>query len=143
MQFTVGLKTKGKSGRIVVDAEDALTAALKVKTEQPEVVVTSVLARHNAVHCSSVPPRSARCCSPTSARATDAFAPHVRAFAASTIMRGPSPPQVAAAKCRGGERCGNARTSRLSTTLTLPSPPSMPRVRRVRGERHRGQVGVA
>ena len=42
MQFTVGLKTKGKSGRIVVNAEDALTAALKVKTEQPEVVIMYV-----------------------------------------------------------------------------------------------------
>ena len=42
MQFTVGLKTKGKLGRIVVDAEDALTAALKVKTEQPEVVIMYV-----------------------------------------------------------------------------------------------------
>ena len=41
MQFTVGLKTK-KLGRIVVDAEDALTAALKVKTEQPEVVIMYV-----------------------------------------------------------------------------------------------------
>ena len=42
MQFTVGLKTKGKSGRIVVNAEDALTAALKVKTERPEVVIMYV-----------------------------------------------------------------------------------------------------
>ena len=30
MQFTVGLKTKGKANRIVVDAEDALIAALRV-----------------------------------------------------------------------------------------------------------------
>src|SRR5207244_13450171 len=30
MQFTVGLKTNGKADRIVVDAEDALIAALRV-----------------------------------------------------------------------------------------------------------------
>ena len=42
MQFTVGLKTKGKADRIVVDAEDALIAALKVKTEQPEAVIMYV-----------------------------------------------------------------------------------------------------
>jgi hypothetical protein len=44
MQFTVGLKTKGKADRIVVDAEDALIAALKVKTEQPEAVIMYVRA---------------------------------------------------------------------------------------------------
>ena len=42
MQFTVGLKTKGKADRIVVDAEDALIAALKVKIEQPEAVIMYV-----------------------------------------------------------------------------------------------------
>ena len=42
MQFTVGLKTKGKADRIVVDAEDALIAALKVKPEQPEAVILYV-----------------------------------------------------------------------------------------------------
>ena len=42
MQFTVGLKAKGKADRIVVDAEDALIAALKVKTEQPEAVIMYV-----------------------------------------------------------------------------------------------------
>jgi hypothetical protein len=36
MQFTVGLKLKGRADRIVVVAEDALIAALKVKTEHPE-----------------------------------------------------------------------------------------------------------
>jgi hypothetical protein len=39
MQFTVGLKLKGKADRIVVDAEDAFIAALKVKTEHPEAVI--------------------------------------------------------------------------------------------------------
>ena len=42
MQFTVGLKLNGKMDRIVVDTEDALIAALKVKTEQPEAVIMYV-----------------------------------------------------------------------------------------------------
>jgi hypothetical protein len=42
MQFTVGLKLNGKSDHVVVDAEDALVAALKVKTERPEAVVMYV-----------------------------------------------------------------------------------------------------
>jgi hypothetical protein len=42
VQFTVGLKLKGKMYHIAVDAEDALIAALKVKTEHPEAVITYV-----------------------------------------------------------------------------------------------------
>ena len=42
MQFTVGFKLKGKTDHIAVDAEDALIAALKVKTEHPEAVITYV-----------------------------------------------------------------------------------------------------
>jgi hypothetical protein len=42
VQFTVGLKQKEKMDRIAVDAEDALIAALKVKTERPEAVITYV-----------------------------------------------------------------------------------------------------
>ena len=42
MHFTVGLKLKGKTDRILVDAEDALAAALKVKSEHPEAVITYV-----------------------------------------------------------------------------------------------------
>ncbi len=41
-QFTVGLVTKGKADRVVVDADDALIAALKVKTERPEATITYV-----------------------------------------------------------------------------------------------------
>ncbi|MGC2114631.1 MAG: hypothetical protein WA656_08930 [Pseudolabrys sp.] len=41
-QFTVGLSVKGKSDRIVVRAEDALIAALKVKSERPEADITYV-----------------------------------------------------------------------------------------------------
>ena len=37
-QFTVGLRVKRKADRIVVDAEDALIAALKVKAERPEAL---------------------------------------------------------------------------------------------------------
>jgi hypothetical protein len=38
-QFTVGLRVQGKADRIVVDAEDALVAALKVKAERPNVAI--------------------------------------------------------------------------------------------------------
>jgi len=41
-QFTVGIKAEGKAERIVVDAEDALLAALKVKTERPEATIIYV-----------------------------------------------------------------------------------------------------
>ena len=42
MRFTVGLKLKSKADHIVVDAEDALIAALKVKTDQPEARIMYV-----------------------------------------------------------------------------------------------------
>lgn len=42
MRFTVGLKLKNKADHIVVDAEDALIAALKVKTDQPEARIMYV-----------------------------------------------------------------------------------------------------
>jgi hypothetical protein len=42
MQFTVGLKLKGQANRIFVNAEDALIAALKVKTDRPEAVIMYV-----------------------------------------------------------------------------------------------------
>jgi hypothetical protein len=41
-QFTVGLRVKGKADRIVVYAEDALIAALKVKAERPTATVMYV-----------------------------------------------------------------------------------------------------
>ena len=41
-QFTVGLRVKGKADRIVVGAEDALIAALKVKAERPEATIMYV-----------------------------------------------------------------------------------------------------
>ena len=42
MHFIVGLRLKGTMDRIVVDAEDALAAALKVKTGHPDSVITYV-----------------------------------------------------------------------------------------------------
>ena len=42
MQFAVGFKSDGKSGHVVVDGEDALIAALKVKMERPDAAITYV-----------------------------------------------------------------------------------------------------
>jgi hypothetical protein len=42
VDFAVGFKLKGKSGHAVVEAEDALIAALKVKTQRPEALITYV-----------------------------------------------------------------------------------------------------
>jgi hypothetical protein len=41
-QFTVGLRVQGKADRIVVDAEDALVAALKAKADQPAAAIMYV-----------------------------------------------------------------------------------------------------
>lgn len=40
--FTVGLNLKGKACHQIVDAEDALIAALKVKTVYPDALITYV-----------------------------------------------------------------------------------------------------
>jgi hypothetical protein len=42
LEFAVGFNQQGKSGHAVVDAEDALVAALKVKIERPEALITYV-----------------------------------------------------------------------------------------------------
>ena len=42
MQFAVGFKLEGKTGHAIVDAEDALVAALKVKIERPDALITYV-----------------------------------------------------------------------------------------------------
>jgi hypothetical protein len=42
VQYAVGFNLKGKSDHVVVDGEDALIAALKVKTERPEALITYV-----------------------------------------------------------------------------------------------------
>jgi len=41
-QFTVGLRVKGKADRMVVDAEDALIAALRAKADQPGATIMYV-----------------------------------------------------------------------------------------------------
>ena len=41
-QFTVGVMAKGKAERIVVGAEDALIAALKVEAQRPERTIMYV-----------------------------------------------------------------------------------------------------
>ena len=41
-QFTMGVSAKGKAERIVVHAEDALVAALKVKADRPDVTIMYV-----------------------------------------------------------------------------------------------------
>jgi hypothetical protein len=42
MQFTVGLKLRNKADHTVVEAEDALIAALKVKSLHPDAHLTYV-----------------------------------------------------------------------------------------------------
>ena len=42
MQFTVGLKSDGKSDHTIVDADDALIAALKVKMQRPDAEIMYV-----------------------------------------------------------------------------------------------------
>ncbi len=42
LQFAVGLKLKSKSEHVIVDAEDALIAALKVKAERREAQIMYV-----------------------------------------------------------------------------------------------------
>lgn len=42
MRFAVGLKAKRKADHVVVDAEDALIAALKAKMEHPEAEIMYV-----------------------------------------------------------------------------------------------------
>jgi hypothetical protein len=42
LQFTVGFKHLGNTGHLVVEAEDALIAALKVKMRHPEALITYV-----------------------------------------------------------------------------------------------------
>ena len=42
MQFAVGFKFQEKTGHVVVDAEDALIAAPKVKMQHPEALIAYV-----------------------------------------------------------------------------------------------------
>jgi len=40
VKFAVGYKLNGKTGHAIVEAEDALIAALKVKTQRPAAGIT-------------------------------------------------------------------------------------------------------
>jgi hypothetical protein len=42
VQFAIGFKIQGKTEHVVVDAEDALIAALKVKMQRPEALIAYV-----------------------------------------------------------------------------------------------------
>jgi hypothetical protein len=42
VEFAVGFKLEGKSGHVTVDAEDGLIAALKVKVQHPQALITYV-----------------------------------------------------------------------------------------------------
>jgi hypothetical protein len=42
LRYAVGIKTGNKADQMTVEAEDALIAALKVKTEHPEAAITYV-----------------------------------------------------------------------------------------------------
>lgn len=59
MHFAVGLRQRERSGHVVVDAEDALIAALIVKTKKPDAVITYVRRenrRGDARHPAAVTP---------------------------------------------------------------------------------------
>ena len=40
MKFAVGFKVNGRTDHEIVDAEDALVAALRVKAQRPEAAIT-------------------------------------------------------------------------------------------------------
>ena len=56
MQFAVGLKLKSKTEHVMVDAEDALVAALKVKAECPEAMIMYVRRRNRRGDARHPPP---------------------------------------------------------------------------------------
>jgi hypothetical protein len=57
MQFAVGLKLKARAEHVIVEAEDALVAALKVKAERPEALIMCVR-RQNRRGDARNPPRT-------------------------------------------------------------------------------------
>jgi hypothetical protein len=46
LSYAVGIRVRNKSDQITVEAEDALIAALKVKTTHPEAAITYVRKRN-------------------------------------------------------------------------------------------------
>ena len=59
MQFAVGLKLKSKAEHVIVDAEDALIAALKVKAERPEAQIMYVRRQNRRGDTRNPPGRAA------------------------------------------------------------------------------------
>ena len=57
LQFAVGLTLKTKSEHVIVEADDALIAALKVKAERPEAPIMYVR-RQNRRGDTRNPPRT-------------------------------------------------------------------------------------
>ncbi len=45
-KYTVGMSVNGKSDHVAIDAEDALIAALRVKSENPTATITYVRKRN-------------------------------------------------------------------------------------------------
>ena len=46
LRYAVGIKIRNKTDQVTVEAEDALIAALKVKTAHPEAAITYVRKRN-------------------------------------------------------------------------------------------------
>jgi len=46
MQFAVGFKSEGRLGHVLVEGDDALVAALKLKAERPTVAIMYVRPRN-------------------------------------------------------------------------------------------------
>lgn len=59
MKYAVGLKLHDRSGHVLVEAEDALIAALKAKCDEPSAAITYVR-RENKRGDARHPPRAAR-----------------------------------------------------------------------------------
>ncbi len=57
MQFAVGFRCQTKSDHVVVEAEDALIAALRVKAERPEALITYVRRQNRRGDLRHVPNR--------------------------------------------------------------------------------------
>ena len=58
MQFAVGLKTVTRSSHVVISAEDALIAALKVKVQHPDAQIMYVRRANKRGDARHPPPRA-------------------------------------------------------------------------------------
>jgi hypothetical protein len=56
IRYMVGTRVAGRTASVIVEAEDALIAALKVKAERPEAIITYVR-RQNRRGDARNPPR--------------------------------------------------------------------------------------